>query len=62
MEKQIDQIINRQIARLLDHLKPLNIPPIAEDAIKKYFNYANIDIKALVKGDMEHGNNKESQN
>lgn len=64
MDKQIEQIMSRQVARLLENLKPLKIPPIEQDAILKYFNYACLDIKELLRdkeqGDKENGNTKKN--
>lgn len=57
IEKEIERITQRQIARLLSFLKPLEIPEIQEDAIKKYFHIAKNDIIYAI-GEMENGKEK----
>lgn len=53
---EIERIIDRQKARLLTFIEPVNPPEIIKEAIRKYFDYAKEDIKNI--GSMEHGNRK----
>jgi len=46
---EIWRIRNRQVGRLLSNLKPFNLPDIATDSIKKYFDYMAEDIENLVR-------------
>lgn len=55
IEQEIERITQRQIARLLSFLAPLQIPAIQEDAIKKYFHIAKDDILKAI-GEMKNGN------
>lgn len=54
---EIDRIIDRQKARLLTFIEPVNPPDIIKDAIRKYFDFAKEDIKNI-EGSMENGNTK----
>ena len=55
---EIDRIIERQKARLLGFIEPVNPPNIIKDAIRKYFDYAKEDIKNI-EGCMDYGNTRE---
>ena len=43
----VEKITNRHIARLLDRLKPLSLPEIAESEIKRQMWFLSEDIAAL---------------
>lgn len=44
---QVEKITNRHIARLLDRLKPLSMPEIAESEIKRQMWFLSEDIENL---------------
>jgi len=46
-EEKHNRIVNRHIARLLTKLSEINIPVIAQDAIKKELWFLSKDIKEL---------------
>ena len=58
IDQEIERITQRQIARLLAFLQPLQIPAIQEDAIKKYFHIAKNDIINAI-GEMKNGQEKD---
>lgn len=49
MEKQLEQIKNRQLARLMNELRAVQTPQIILDAVGKYFNFLYLDMEALIK-------------
>ena len=53
---EIWRIRNRQVARLLTNLKPFELPDIAIDGIKKYFDYCAEDIINMDHKEQKHGN------
>lgn len=55
---EIERIIDRQKARLLSFIEPVNPPEIIKEAIRKYFDYAKEDIKNI-EGSMANGNTKQ---
>ena len=57
-KSEIDRIIDRQKARLLSFIEPVNPPEIIKEAIRKYFDYAKEDIKNI-EGSMVNGNTKQ---
>ena len=58
--KRLEQIKNRQLARLMNELRAINTPQIIQDAVGKYFNFMYLDIKELI-GTKEN-NDKSNQN
>ena len=46
--KNFDRLFNRHLAKLLDNLKPLNIPKIQEYEIKRAWRFLQDDIKKQV--------------
>ena len=49
MEKQLEQIKNRQLARLMNELRAVQTPQIILDAVGKYFNFLYLDMEVLIK-------------
>ena len=43
---KLEQIKNRQLARLMNELRAINTPQIIQDAVGKYFNFMYLDFKA----------------
>jgi len=52
--KELEQIKNRQLARLMNELRAINTPQIIQDAVGKYFNFMYLDIKSLISGTKEN--------
>ncbi len=48
--ERLEQIKNRQLARLMNELRAVNTPQIIQDAVGKYFNFMYLDIKDLING------------
>lgn len=44
LNSEIDRILTRQTARLLEFLDPVNPPDIIKEAIRKYFMIAKKDL------------------
>ncbi len=60
MEKQIEQIINRQFQRLKSALEPLRLPEIALDSVSKYIRFIELDIKQVIRNKEDtNGNTRE---
>ena len=51
--EKLEQIKNRQLARLMSELRAVNAPQIIQDAVGKYFNFMYLDIKSLISGTKE---------
>lgn len=59
----VDRIRNRQLARLLSHLKKTGqLTPELESDIKRAYRYAFEDISILLQGLDKENNNGESSN
>ena len=58
----MEKIVNRHIARLLDHLAPLNIPTIGQDSIKRYMWFLARDIEDYNKERQGTSNDNHSEN
>jgi hypothetical protein len=54
MENKLEQIKNRQLARLMNELRAINTPQIIQDAVGKYFNFMYLDFKSSITGTKEN--------
>lgn len=52
-QERLEQIKNRQLARLMNELRAINTPQIIQDAVGKYFNFMYLDFKELATGTKE---------
>ena len=53
MEKQLEKIRSRQLARLMTKLREINTPQITMEAVERGFNYFYMDAAELIIGTKE---------
>ena len=53
MEKQLEKIRARQLARLMTKLREINTPQITMEAVGRGFNYFYMDVAELLTGTKE---------
>lgn len=53
MEKQLEKIRSRQLARLMTKLREINTPQITMEAVERGFNYFYMDAAELITGTKE---------
>lgn len=61
MEKQLEKIRARQLARLMTKLREINTPQITMEAIERGFNYFYMDVADLITGTKESHNDKSNK-
>lgn len=64
IQEQIKKIKARQLGRLIEQLRAINMPQIVIDATEKYFNFFLIDTLDLISSENQRklGNNDKSNN
>lgn len=60
-KQRLEQIKDRQLARLMTELRSVNTPQIIQDAVGKYFNFMYLDIKDLITGTKAQNENSNRQ-
>jgi hypothetical protein len=58
MERTLEKIRARQLARLMAKLREINTPQITIEAVERGFNYFYMDIANLLTGTKESSNDK----
>lgn len=54
MDKQLEKIRARQLARLMAKLREINTPKITMEAVERGFNYFYMDIAELITATKEY--------